>query len=221
MEDSSAFLHLYKTTLFSLNVPLQTIGHAWAGIRGMPRFISGLEGHLRPETLNLTAWNHALGLLSLLKNKTKQQIYILYIYTLYILYIYICILYILYICISFLHIYIYIPVYIYITCIYPYILWLNVSPYIYWACAIIYRGYIRTFLCFQASTIYMGKYIYEGVIYVFFYVFFWAKVIKSVAQFDTNWHKIDTKLTQNWHKIVTKLSQNCHKIVTKLSQNVS
>jgi len=23
---------------------------------------SGLEGHLRPETLNLTAWNHALGL---------------------------------------------------------------------------------------------------------------------------------------------------------------
>ena len=24
--------------------------------------LSGLEGHLRPETLNLTAWNHALGL---------------------------------------------------------------------------------------------------------------------------------------------------------------
>ena len=23
---------------------------------------SGLEGHSRPETLNLTAWNHALGL---------------------------------------------------------------------------------------------------------------------------------------------------------------
>jgi hypothetical protein len=26
---------------------------------------SGLEGHLRPETLNLTAWNHALGLTQL------------------------------------------------------------------------------------------------------------------------------------------------------------
>ena len=26
---------------------------------------SGLEGHSRPETLNLTAWNHALGLLFL------------------------------------------------------------------------------------------------------------------------------------------------------------
>ena len=24
---------------------------------------SGLEGHLRPETLNLTAWKHALGLI--------------------------------------------------------------------------------------------------------------------------------------------------------------
>lgn len=31
---------------------------------------SGLEGHLRPETLNLTAWNHALGLK---KNKTKNK----------------------------------------------------------------------------------------------------------------------------------------------------
>ena len=30
---------------------------------------SGLEGHLRPETLNLTAWNHALGL----NNTTSTQ----------------------------------------------------------------------------------------------------------------------------------------------------
>jgi hypothetical protein len=30
---------------------------------------SGLEGHLRPETLNLTAWNHALGL----KNEKQQN----------------------------------------------------------------------------------------------------------------------------------------------------
>ena len=60
---SSAFFALIQNFFLSLNVPLQTIGHAWAGIRGMPRFISGLEGHLRPETLNLTAWNHALGLL--------------------------------------------------------------------------------------------------------------------------------------------------------------
>jgi hypothetical protein len=32
---------------------------------------SGLEGHLRPETLNLTAWNHALGLLTKKKNLRK------------------------------------------------------------------------------------------------------------------------------------------------------
>merc|ERR1712000_768741 len=44
---SSAFFALIQNFFLSLNVPLQTIGHAWAGIRGMPRFISGLEGHLR------------------------------------------------------------------------------------------------------------------------------------------------------------------------------
>lgn len=40
---------------------------------------SGLEGHLRPETLNLTAWNHALGLLHItLTSKTKKNIDTLY-----------------------------------------------------------------------------------------------------------------------------------------------
>ena len=33
--------------------------------------LSGLEGHLRPETLNLTAWNHALGLQQPKKKKKK------------------------------------------------------------------------------------------------------------------------------------------------------
>ena len=51
---------------------------------------AGLEGHLRPETLNLTAWNHALGLHKQNKNKNKQQktnIYIyIYIYILYNIY---------------------------------------------------------------------------------------------------------------------------------------
>lgn len=44
-----------------LYVPLQTIEHAWAGISGMLRY-PGLEGHSRPEALNLEAWNHAQGL---------------------------------------------------------------------------------------------------------------------------------------------------------------
>lgn len=35
-------------------VPLQTIEHAWAGISGMPHSV-GIEGHLRPEALNLEA----------------------------------------------------------------------------------------------------------------------------------------------------------------------
>ena len=39
---------------------------------------SGLEGHLRPETLNLTAWNHALGLLSL--SLFFKSIYNIHIY---------------------------------------------------------------------------------------------------------------------------------------------
>ena len=43
----------------------------------------GLEGHLRPETLNLTAWNHALGLLSFFLFLFYFCIYI-YIYKLYI-----------------------------------------------------------------------------------------------------------------------------------------
>lgn len=30
-----------KKTKLQLNVPLQTIGHAWAGIRGMPRLVRG------------------------------------------------------------------------------------------------------------------------------------------------------------------------------------
>ena len=40
-------------------VPLQTREHAWAGMSGMPHSV-GLEGHLRPEALNLEAWNHML-----------------------------------------------------------------------------------------------------------------------------------------------------------------
>ena len=35
-------------------VPLQTREHAWAGMSGMPHSV-GLEGHLRPEALNLEA----------------------------------------------------------------------------------------------------------------------------------------------------------------------
>ncbi len=34
---------------------------------------SGLEGHLRPETLNLTAWNHALGLYTKKKKKKIKE----------------------------------------------------------------------------------------------------------------------------------------------------
>ena len=34
----------YWVMAISLNVPLQTIGHAWAGIRGMPRIYSGAGG---------------------------------------------------------------------------------------------------------------------------------------------------------------------------------
>ena len=48
---------------------------------------SGLEGHLRPETLNLTAWNHALGLQQQTKRKKKvskkskkRKIIFIYIY---------------------------------------------------------------------------------------------------------------------------------------------
>ena len=52
---------LFNTQSKPQNVPPQTMEHAWAGIRGTPNLV-GLEGHLRPETLNLTAWNHALGL---------------------------------------------------------------------------------------------------------------------------------------------------------------
>ena len=40
-------------------VPLQTREHAWAGMSGMLHYV-GLEGHLRPEALNLEAWNHML-----------------------------------------------------------------------------------------------------------------------------------------------------------------
>jgi hypothetical protein len=46
--------------------------------------LSGLEGHLRPETLNLTAWNHALGLQQPKKTihfylKKNFKLYIFYI----------------------------------------------------------------------------------------------------------------------------------------------
>jgi hypothetical protein len=62
---STQFFEEKKTTSFFPNsyVPWQTTTHAWAGIRGMLRS-AGLEGHSRPETLNLTAWNHAQGLSS-------------------------------------------------------------------------------------------------------------------------------------------------------------
>jgi hypothetical protein len=56
---SNPFFEKKKTTSFfrTTYVPWQTTTHAWAGIRGMLGS-TGLEGHSRPETLNLTAWNH-------------------------------------------------------------------------------------------------------------------------------------------------------------------
>ena len=61
---------------------------------------SGLEGHLRPETLNLTAWNHALGLLLYFTFSTFYFIYSLPLHFYYLL----C-------CFSLLLIYLYINIY--------------------------------------------------------------------------------------------------------------
>jgi len=41
--------------------------------------LSGLEGHLRPETLNLTAWIHAQGLYN--RKKYRRQRYFLFTIT--------------------------------------------------------------------------------------------------------------------------------------------
>jgi hypothetical protein len=76
---------------------------------------SGLEGHLRPETLNLTAWNHALGLNNqqqptTINNTTSPStIVFIYIYIIIDRYIYIHIIYLyIYMYISSIDIYIFI-----------------------------------------------------------------------------------------------------------------
>ena len=168
-KDLLCFFCTYTKLLLSLNVPLQTIGHAWAGIRGMPRFISGLEGHLRPETLNLTAWNHALGLLllfylvfTLFTFTSNNIIYIIYymsIYTYKYINLYIPIYTYIYTYIytsiyTYIYTSIYIPIYIYLY-IYTYI-YIPIYIYLYiYICVCMYIArysiYIsmwqRTFVC--------------------------------------------------------------------------
>ena len=120
-----------------------------------------------------------------LKKKPKQNNkYILYIYTLYIFYIYIYILYIFYIYMYFIN-YIYIPVYIYITCIYPYILAECISIYILSVCHHIGVIYVP-FYIFKHQQSICGNIYMRGLYTYFSMFFFWAKVLKSVTQFDTN-----------------------------------